>query len=126
MLAGSYSFLELVQVGKRITKSIDVIDSQPGKGSLCNQAQDIAVSRLEHVRIFDADSHQFCNGEKAAIVNALIQILPERQLVVLLSEKALQECETRRIALLAVDLVHVFFKKGHDLATAFHQGPQTV
>ena len=66
------------------------------------------MSSLKHDRIFDSNSYQFGNGEEAAIINTLIQILPECQLVILFREQPLKETETAGIAFSAIDFGDIF------------------
>src|SRR5579872_4962688 len=81
---------------------------------------------LKYQRIFDAHSNEIGNGKKAAIVDALIQVLPERQLVILLGEQMLQQSETGGIAFPAIDFGDIFCNERGDLRAAADNPTQPV
>ena len=118
--------MQLVQISERIAQAIDVIDAQSGERIFRDQAQNEAVSGLKYNWIFDPNSDQISDGEEAAIIDALIQVLPERQLVILFREQTLQETKTAGIAFFAVDVGDIFLDKVRDFSAAGHEGSEAV
>src|ERR1700729_4181975 len=88
--AGGKPLLKFGQISIRIAQPVDVIDAQTRERSLGNQPQKVSVRGLEYDGIFDAQPHQIGNRKKSTVVNALIDIAPISQLVVLLAYEALQ------------------------------------
>ena len=98
------------QVSKWVTKSVDVVDAKPRKRAFRNQPAKTAMGGFENYGIFDADSHQICNGEKSAVIDAFVKILPVREFVVLFREQALQAAKAGRIVGNAVEFAQVVDK----------------
>ena len=56
------------------------------------------MRRFEDNRIFDANADEIGNREKSPVIDALVQVLPERQLVILFARAivaAAQGCRDR-------------------------------
>src|SRR5882762_4037823 len=81
---------------------------------------------FENYWIFDADSHQICNREKSAVIDAFVRILPVREFVVLFREQALQAANAGRVVGNAVEFAQVVFDKIRNFRAALGQIPQTV
>ena len=108
---GRETLLQFVQISERIAKAIDVIDAQSRERAFRNQPQNVAVGRFENNRIFNPNSYEISDGEKTAIIDALIQILPEGQFVILFCEQPLEEAKTSGIAFFAVDFGYIFLRQ---------------
>src|SRR5690348_1677179 len=91
-------FAQTMQVSKGIAKAIDVINAQAVYGWLCSEAHDEAVRCVEDERIFHANADEIGDGEKTAVVDLLIYVLPVRQHIELLGKQALEGREAGRVA----------------------------
>src|SRR5579862_2480880 len=125
-LVCSQTLLKLVEIGQRITQTINVIDAQSRERRLRNQPQNVSVRGLEYKGILDSHSDQFGDGKKAPIIDAFIQVLPEGERVVLLGEQALQHAEADRVALLTIHFRNIFSHELCDLGAAVHNGSQAI
>src|SRR5580704_17927929 len=103
-LVCSHAFLQFVEISQRVAQAVDVINAQTRARSFRYQPQDVSVRGLEHEGVFDPHPHQVGDRKKTAIVDAFIQVLPKRELVVLLGQQTLKGSETGSVALLSVNL----------------------
>ena len=95
-----------------------MIDAEPRGRILGNQPQNQAMRCLENHGIFHANADKIRDREKATVIDAFVEVLPECQLVVLLAEQTLEKPEAAGIAGLAVDVVDTLFEKvGNFLAS---------
>ena len=81
---------------------------------------------FENYRILDANADQISNRKKAAIIDALIQVLPERELLILFREQPLEEGNTAGIAFFAIDFGYIFPDKRGHLRAATHQRAEAI
>src|ERR1051326_6298778 len=81
---------------------------------------------LKYQRIFDAHPNEIGDGKKAAVIEAFIQVLPERQLVILLGQQMLQAPEAGGIAFPAVDFGDILCNERGDLVAAADNPTQPV
>lgn len=79
-----------------------MVHAQSGEDPFGDQPKDQAVSRVEDEGIFDAHPHQVRNGEKSAVIDGFVDVLPVGQSVILFSKQTLQIAQTARVAFFAV------------------------
>ncbi len=77
-------------------------------GPLGKELENLTVSGVKDERILGANSNKISNGEKTAVIDALVRILPVREPEMLFVQEMFKCVQAGRIALPAIKIGDVF------------------